>query len=207
MTSISASTQVTAGWPVPLTVEVADDCGAAQDVGSVVVSFSNGDPPVPLQPLKNGRWAGTWASRGGAADTQVKVEALDPARGLSGTGSVTVGFRSQQGPPAVVAVGVAAGEAGFEPHVPVVPGGRFRITGERLADGSLTASAESPLPVRLGTTRMLLAGREVPLVSVSPGQIEAQVPAGLEVNTRHQLIIQRGTTLSAPVPVDVAPAP
>ena len=204
MTSISGSTQITAGWPVALNVEVADDCGGVQDAGSVVVSFSNGDAPVPLQPLKNGRWAGTWASRGSAENTTVKVEAQDGARSLAGTNSVTVGVRSQQAPPAVSVAGVVSA-AGFQSFAPLTPGGMISIFGERLADATVSATG-FPLPTRLSTTRLLLGGRDVPLLFVSPGQINALVPSGIEVNTRHQLLIQRGTTLSAPVPLDVATA-
>src|SRR5262249_39021533 len=70
---------VSAGWPVSLAVEVTDNCGGPLESGSVIASFSNGDPPVALQALKEGRWEGTWPTRAvSPGQVTLKVHAEDP---------------------------------------------------------------------------------------------------------------------------------
>ena len=46
----------------------------------------------------------------------------------------------------------------------------------------------------------------MPLLYAGGGQINTVVPAGVDPNTSHQIIVQRGNTLSAPISVDVGPA-
>ena len=51
-----------------------------------------------------------------------------------------------------------------------------------------------------------MGGVPLPLRYVGGNQINAQVPFGLNVNTAQQLVVQRGTTVSVPQNVIVAPA-
>jgi uncharacterized protein (TIGR03437 family) len=204
VTSLSPAAPITVGWPVPVTTEVLDDCGNPHESGSVVVSFSNGDPPISLQSLTAGRWAATWPSRGIAEQTVLRVEASNPERGLQGTETVVVSARARQAPPALETAGIVS-TAGFQPFVPVAPGSLVTIFGERLSDVTERATGTT-LPTRLGSTRVQIGGREVPLSFVSPEQINAVIPIGLVVNTQHQLLVQRANTLARPVQVDVAPA-
>ncbi len=76
------------GRPVPLEVRVADECASAFTRGSVVLSFSNGDPAVPLTSLRDGRWTGTWVPQASAAGVTVKGAAEDPTRNLRSQVSV-----------------------------------------------------------------------------------------------------------------------
>ena len=48
------------GEPFPIEVFVADDCGHALTTGAVMATFQNGDAPMQLIPLGDGRWTGTW---------------------------------------------------------------------------------------------------------------------------------------------------
>jgi uncharacterized protein (TIGR03437 family) len=206
ITSLTQSALVTAGWPVPVTAEVRDDCGDAHEDGSVVVSFSSGEPPIALRSLKGGRWAGTWPARPPAAQetTSLKVEAVNPARNLTGQETLVVGIRARQEPPVVEAAGVVSA-AGFQSHVPLAPGSMISVFGERLAEATEGASA-LPLPAQMGSTRLVMGGRVLPLLFVSPNQINALVPDGIEFNTRHQLLVQRANTYARPVSLDVGPA-
>ena len=52
----------------------------------------------------------------------------------------------------------------------------------------------------------MLGGRQLPLLYSSDGQLNAQLPFGLAVNTQLQLQVQRGVTLSLPQPLTVASA-
>ena len=60
LTSLGSQFTVPAAWPNTLEAQVVDDCGNPQVSGTVVASFTNSDPPVPLISLKNGTWTGTW---------------------------------------------------------------------------------------------------------------------------------------------------
>ena len=203
--SVTPSVPITVGWPVPLTAEVRDDCGNPHEGGSVIVSFSNGDAPISLQSLKDGRWAGTWSSRGAATDqTTLKVEASNPERLLAGSQSLVVAVRSKQDPPVVPAAGVVSA-AGVQSYAPLAPGAMITIYGQDLAEVTQAASS-FPLPTQIGSTRIVIGGRELPLLFVSPGQINALVPSDITVNTRHQLLVRRASTYGLPVPLDVASA-
>lgn len=203
ITSIAQSAPVTIGWPVPLTAEVRDDCGNPLESGSVVVTFSNGDPPLALQSVRQGRWSGTWASRAGTPGTEtiLELQAASSAAGLTGKETVSVSVRARQEAPNVETSGIGSA-AGFQAFSPLAPGGWIAISGERLADVTV-ASSGTTWPAQLGSTRVLIGGVNVPLQSVSPGKITAVVPPNIAPNTRHQVVIQRANTYSRPVQVDV----
>src|SRR6185369_5921703 len=52
-----------AGWPTPLIVRLADDCGDSVLNGQVTATFSNGDPALPMRLTvpENGLYSATWA--------------------------------------------------------------------------------------------------------------------------------------------------
>src|SRR5262249_52983729 len=60
LTGLPSQFSVPAAWPVSLQADVVDDCGNFLNQGSVVASFSNGDPPLSMLPLGAGRWTATW---------------------------------------------------------------------------------------------------------------------------------------------------
>jgi uncharacterized protein (TIGR03437 family) len=62
----------------------------------------------------------------------------------------------------------------------------------------------TPIPMQLGSTRVLLGNTPLPLSYVGPNQINALVPSGVSPNTQQQLIVQHGTTQSLALSVTVA---
>jgi uncharacterized protein (TIGR03437 family) len=52
----------------------------------------------------------------------------------------------------------------------------------------------------------LLGDRSLPLLFVSKGQLNVQVPFGLPANTQHQISVRRGQELSVPETITVADA-
>jgi hypothetical protein len=63
--------------------------------GTVTATFSNGDPPLPLIPLKNGSWTGTWQVRNANASViAVTVTADNPSLKIAGSISVSGGVQS-----------------------------------------------------------------------------------------------------------------
>jgi uncharacterized protein (TIGR03437 family) len=94
---------------------------------------------------------------------------------------------------------------GTQPYVPLAPGGIISIYGTRLAESILAAGLPPP-GGELVNSEVFMAGHKLPLYYVSDGQVSAVVPVGLNVNTTHQVYVQRGLTLSSPVQVEVAAA-
>jgi uncharacterized protein (TIGR03437 family) len=207
LTTLSQSFTVTAGWPVALSVQSMDDCGNPQTAGSVNVAFSNGDPPLALSPLNDGTWQATWAT-GQSAGTPVTltIRAVNNQANLMGTTLVNGGLSSLKSPPASTQAGVvsAASPVSF---TALAPGGIISIYGNLLADDAVSAPANQfPLPATLGNANVIIGGQTAPLLYVSPTQINAVVPFGLNTNTTYSLLLQRDLALSSPVPVNVAGA-
>lgn len=195
-----------AGWPAAMALEVRDDCGTPMVRGAVGVSFSNGDPPVVLESLNDGRWHGTWRSRAAAtARVILTIEAHNAEAGLRGSRQVEANLSAPRNPPQLSEASVVSLAAPV-PYVPAAPGGLIAINGLYLTEGLTEESANPPLRDRLGDSEVFVAGRRLPLLSVSPEEIHALVPYDLETNTRQQLLVRRGTTYSQPVPVNVGPA-
>lgn len=205
LTTLGQSFNVVAGYPIGLGVQVTDDCGTPLEAGSVSVSFSNGDPAVPLQSTKGGRWEGTWNSQSkNAAQVILKLQASDATGALHGERQIQGSAEAQADPPTFDRSGIFSA-ASAEKFVPVAPGSIISIYGNGLATDTKSYST-TPLPQTLLTTNAFMAGRLLPLYYVSPGQINAQVPFDINVNTSMQIYIQKGTTASQPISVDVAPA-
>ena len=81
-------------------VNVKDDCGMAMPAtGSVMVSFSNGDPALLLQPQGNGSFENTWPT--GNATTGVTLTILANSQGIKGSAEVSGNLASQEQPPGV----------------------------------------------------------------------------------------------------------
>jgi uncharacterized protein (TIGR03437 family) len=104
----------------------------------------------------------------------------------------------------VIGSGAVLNSASYVLRAPVAPGSLISIFGERLA--SFSEGANAPLPTELGESLVVLGGYPLPVLYVSPGQINAIVPYDLSVNTSHQLLVRRGRLLAVPEPITVAPA-
>jgi uncharacterized protein (TIGR03437 family) len=204
LTTLGQSFAVSAGWPVALEINVKDDCGTALEAGSVQVSFSNGDLPLSLQSLKGGRWAATWQTGRNTAPVVLKIQAADSQGQLRGVRQVDGSLQAQTDPPAFAKEGVVSA-ASLQSFAPIAPGGIISIFGDRLAD-NVAQSGDAPLPQQLGNTTVIIGGHIAPLFYVSQTQVNALVPIGLKPNTTYQVLVQRGTTYSQPISVDVGPA-
>ena len=175
------------------------------DKGAVQVSFSNGDVPLSLTSLRDGRWASTWVSRDTSlSEVTVTAQAVLLNPPIEGTAEITVGLQADATPP-VIGAGAVVSAASFEPQVPLAPGSLISIFGERLS-GATDASKALPLSTDLSGTSVTIAGRPMPLLFVSEGQINAMIPFTVPANTRHQVLVRRGSTVTVPEPVTLADA-
>jgi uncharacterized protein (TIGR03437 family) len=147
--------------------------------------------------LGDGRWAGTWTplTEGRVNVTIVaKRSPADPGEAgfqavvLSNDLAPRINF---DGAGSVAGIGVAG---------VLAPGAVFSIRGTALALTPLRVSGTS-LPNSLGDTSVLLNGRPIPLISVSPAEIQAQVPWDAPADARLDLSVIRGGWISPPLTV------
>jgi uncharacterized protein (TIGR03437 family) len=208
-TALSNNFAVPAGWPSSLIVELYDDCGNPISNGSVVASFSNGDPPLTLT---------------GDQHTNVYSTTWQPSTVIP---SMTVTMHAAGGT-LVPATGQYAGaiEQNTSPAPTLIPGGTLHIffnvptadaLGNGLAPGNVaqvfgtgmasTAQAPGVVPLlnSFSGTFMLIGGIQAPLYFVSPGQLDVQVPVELAPNQQYTAIVSANGALTLPVTLNVVP--
>jgi len=193
-----------AGWPSSIEAIVVDDCGVPMTAGLVTVSFSNGDPLLVLEHLRDGRWVGTWApiSQAEAVTLTLSVSNLQQPS-LETTLEITGGVPETAAVPILGAPPLSA--ISFARDLPISLGGFTALFGLQLA-GGLTAAEALPLPDVLDETSVFFGGIPMPLLFSSGGQINGIIPFGLATGVRHSLLVQRGATISSPLRVLVAEA-
>ena len=205
-TAVGASFGIAAGWPVPVALRVADDCGAPMTNGVVHLVFSSGEPPLAMTPLGDGRWNATWQPRQPQGVANLSITAV--ARTGSGAGEIegveqiggTVSPNAR--PPVVLAVRNAANLA---VDTALSPGAAVVAFGTGLA-GSIGQASQTPLPVELGDTRVVFLGTSAPLYYAGPDQVNLQLPFDAPVNTRLPIVVRRGRTYSVPQDITVSEA-
>ncbi len=111
------------------------------------------------------------------------------------TGSATAPATSAAKPAQKAVVNAAAGSSD------VAPGSLISIYGTQLAGGSAAAST-TPLPVQLNNVSAAVNGQPLPLLYVSEGQINAQLPYGIATGTASITVTANGVA-SDPLPFTV----
>jgi len=132
---------------------------------------------------------------------QLTAFAVQGIQTSSGTANVPVSLQTGSSTPVTF---VAANAASFVGTF-ISPGGLVSIFGQQLADQPGQPNA-APFPTTLNGTQVLMGGTPLPLRYVGSGQINAQVPFTLGINTQQQLIVRKGNALSVPQDVAVAAA-
>lgn len=213
LTTLGQTFTISAGWPTALIVNVKDDCGTPMpSTGSVMVSFSNGDAALLLQSQGGGSFENTWST--GNSTTGVTLTILANSQGIMGVAEVSGNLASQEQPPAFDKSGIVSVAAPVS-FTALAPGSVISIFGSRLAE-SIAQFQTLPLPPQLVDTQLFVTGTapggvstpllNLPLYYVNQNQVNAIIPYEVSVDTTLQLIVQRGTTLSVPVQIDMAPA-
>ena len=205
-TGLTTNFSQPASWPTPLTIKLFDDCGNIITSGQVVTSFSNGDPPLPLQPIDKttGLYAGTWTPR--ITSSQITITSRASATGFAAATSVIKGQVAPNSAPALNPGGTL-NAFGASLGAPLGPGSIVQIYGTNLSAQPNTATA-LPLPDALGGTKVIIGGKNAPLYFASATQINAQVPVELKPNQQYQIVVSANGALSTPDTLqltDVAP--
>ena len=191
-----------ASWPTPISILLYDNCGNAVSSGQVVVSFTNGDPPLALGLANSstGLYSGTWTPRNTGSQISLNARATAagfPAESIQLTGSVVPNIAPVLNKGGTLHV--------FNPQVgaAMAPGTIVQIYGSGLASG--IASAQSiPLPTSLNGTSVIIGGKPAPLYFVSPGQINAQIPFDLDPSLPYQVIANANGALTTPLTIQLA---
>jgi uncharacterized protein (TIGR03437 family) len=203
-TLLGSNFAVPVAWPVAIAVNVVDDCGNRLTTGSVVTSFSNGDPPLGLLPFGDGSWSGTWAPIN-AVTPALQVTANAATNDLKLQGRATIGgtLSANAGVPIVNAGGVV-NSGSFAASASPSPGELISIFGVNLADKNELVSS-LPLPTQMDGVSVILAGLPLPLLALSNAQINAVIPFGVSPGAT-QIIVSKNSQLSLPQSLQIRPA-
>ena len=198
-TTVSEGATVAAGLPGQIDVKISDNCGNAIKTGAAAVSFSNGDPPVPLLPDGTGSWQGTWVP-GAGREALLFMGAVSGEGHAFGTAVRSVQLDASALSLPIVPTGAVVNAASLIPAVDrIAPGTIISISGDQLA--SETASAGSVLSYTLGSSRVRLGQAALPLIHVSPTRIIAFVPPDAQPEPSTSLVVERSGFESVPLPV------
>ena len=195
-----------ASWPTPLEIQLSDDCASAVTNGQIVVTFSNGDPPLALglENSTSGLYAGTWTPRN--TGSQVVVTAAATAPGFAVARARVSGTVSPNVAPILYANGTLNAFAiAAEPGVAIAPGSIVQIYGSSLAGGTVVGGT-IPLQTNLGGTSVIVGGIQAPLYYVSAGQLNVQIPFELTPGQPADLIVSANGALTTPQTIQLAPA-
>ncbi|MBK9170847.1 MAG: hypothetical protein IPM24_25790 [Bryobacterales bacterium] len=203
-TGLVSNFQTPVGWPTPLVVRVSNDCGTAVTDAQVIASFTNGDPPLVMN-LTNpaqGLYSGTWVPVNQRA--QVTVDARATAGNLPPATAQLIGNVPPNRAPILFENGTLST---FNPVVgaPLAPGTAVQIFGSDLAADTVAPGAV-PLPIEFRNTAVLVGGIQAPLYFVSPGQVNVQLPAELEPDRQHAILVVANNQVTAPDQINIARA-
>jgi uncharacterized protein (TIGR03437 family) len=193
-----------ASWPVPLEIQLSNDCGSAVTNAQIVASFSNGDSPLSLtaENSTSGFYSATWTPR--TTGSQVVVTATATATGFAAATTRISGAVAPNVAPTLNLNGTLNAFAiAAEPGVPLAPGTIVQIYGSGLAAQTIIGGT-IPLMTSLGGTSVIIGGIEAPLYYVSPGQINAQVPFELTAGQPYEVIVNANGALTAPQTIQSA---
>jgi uncharacterized protein (TIGR03437 family) len=204
---------VAIGNPANFEVQVVDDCGAPVTSGqnaSVKVAFRSGDPSLNLINTVSGKWSKTWTPRAAGASGQTVATTtalliLPNGKLLAQQQDSVVTINPSSGLPLVASGGIV-NAASFSADSPLAPGSLITVFGAGLSTGPGQSAGVVPVPTSLNGAEVRLNDQPLPLSYAADGQLNAQIPYGLPLNTQHQLVVRRGNLLSSPEPVLVAAA-
>jgi uncharacterized protein (TIGR03437 family) len=199
-TGLSNNFSVPAGWPATLTVEVRTNCGAAVSNASVVARFSNGDPPMTLDPDDvTGIYSGTWQPGTALDQTNVTISALTAEFPEART--TLVGTVKENRVPTLFRNGTIHN---LDPKLGglLSPGLVAQMYGTDLAAVS-ESTGSVPLSTNYKGTNVLVGPYEAPLYYVSPGQLVVQLPSELPPNRTYPILVSANGALTIPDSIDI----
>lgn len=190
------------GWPIPIAVQVADDCGNAVPAGNVQLQFSNNDPPLTMTSVQNGQWTATWKTARPSSNVTIAATASIPNPALEGHEQYNTGVAPNTDPPTldtIRSVGPPSDDG------PLAPGQQIVIRGSQLAD-RFQQQGNLPLPFDVDGTEVFIGGRLAPILESAGDHLVALLPFDLPVDAQYELTVLKGSRISTPAPLRVVAA-
>ena len=190
-----------AGWPVALTVRLLDDCANPITDGSVVISFSNGDPPLSAV-LTDGTVASYSATWVASRPASVNVTAIATSPTLAAGSASLLGNVTPSTIPLIAPNGTLHN---LNPQIggSLAPGTVASVYGSGLAAGP-DAPGAVPLPVEYKGTSIIIGGVQTPLYFISAGQVNFELPVELAANAQYSIVGMVNGAITVPETVKVA---
>jgi uncharacterized protein (TIGR03437 family) len=191
---------IPAGWPSTISVQVRDNCGAAIAGATVVARFTNGDPPLSLDPddAPTGVYSATWQPGVVANPMNVTISALTstyPEAKAALAGSI----RENKVP--TLARGGTVHPFDRQLGGLLAPGQPVEIYGSELA--GTTEGTFVPLPSTFKGSNVLIGPYDAPLFFVSPGQLNAQIPSELTPGRTYPIVASANGAITLPDQLDI----
>ncbi len=201
-TGLTGNFSAAAGWPTPLVVKLADDCGNLVANGQVIATFSNGDPPQAMSLLdsKAALYSATWTPS--KLSSQMSVAARFSAPGFTPSAADLSGSVRANKVPLLARNGTLH-NTNPKTGAALAPGTVVQIFGSDLA--ALTTIPALPLPTEVNGTIVVIGGIEAPLFFVSAGQINAQIPTELVPGREYQIVVNANGALTSPDTIVLSP--
>jgi uncharacterized protein (TIGR03437 family) len=193
-----------AGWPTPLIVRLADDCGDPVLNGQVVATFSNGDPALTMRLTvpDNGLYSATWAPGGVAGAVTVTARANAP--NLAATTADITGTVTPNKVPVLFPNRVVNNLNSLN-GAPLSPGMVAQVHGSALAP-STAEPGVLPLRKTFNGTRVLVGAFEAPLYFLSDAQLNVQIPTELAPDREYSIVVEGNGGLTLPDSLTLAQA-
>jgi uncharacterized protein (TIGR03437 family) len=191
------------GWPVPILVQVVDNCNNRITGATVVATFAGANyAPIVLKSLRDGLYSGTWVPLSNSR-VRVTIKVLSPP-----LKDATIELLSQPADfsanlPLINPEGVVNG-ASFAARTPVAPGSIISLFGRNLVSQPMPVTG-FPLPTSLGGLAVKIGDRDAPLFYANNGQVNAQVPVELASNTAASVVLTMNGKVSPPEPLLLSP--
>lgn len=203
-TGLVSNFSIPAGWPATLEMQLNDDCGSPIANGTVVASFSNGDPPITLEgDGQSPFYSATWQP--GTASTSVAITLNAEAPGLNAaTAQLSGGVNSNPSAAPSLVINGFLHNVNAVVGAPLAPGTVSQVYGTNLTQ-SPDAPSSVPLPVLFDGVQVIVGGLNAPLYYVSPTQLTVQIPSELTATNEYQAIIASNGAYTLPQPVDLVP--
>ena len=193
-----------AGWPTPLIVRLADDCGDPVLNGQVVATFSNGDPALTMRLTvpDSGLYSATWAP--GGVSGAVTVTARANAPNLASTTADITGSVTPNKVPVLFPNRVVNNLNSLN-GAPLSPGMVAQVHGSALAP-STAEPGVLPLRKTFNGTRVLVGAFEAPLYFLSDAQLNVQIPTELAPDREYAIVVEGNGGLTLPDSLTLAQA-
>ncbi len=211
-TAAGAGLTVPISYPKVLVAQAVDTCGNPV-INASIVALVDGTSTL-MRSLGNGSYTGTWVPQTFQSDLPLVFRLSH----LSAAAAVDKTYRVSTAPPTggvrlpVLPAGAVVEGAGFTPGRPLAPGGIISLFGE-WRDSTTASSSAVPLAREIGGASVRFGDVNLPLyfvspgeVSVSPSQINAQVPFELAPGTSVPVVVSVGGRLTAPVQYTIVAA-